>query len=220
VLNQTYPNIEYIIIDGQSKDATIETAESYVEKFADKKYSYRIISEPDKGIYDAMNKGIALANGTIIGIINSDDYYEPETAEKVVRFYRETDFDLMYGDLRIFGGKKDYIKKSKYTKKFNTACWNHPATFVTKKVYEENKYAVESIYDDLDFMLRARKAGYKICILNQILANFRLGGISNKKNLQKTIERVKIRNRIYKRNGCRGYRFSNFIREMAKYIFS
>ena len=220
VLNQGYPFVEYTIVDGQSGDGTVAIARSYTDKFAEKGYRYEIISESDKGIYDAMNKGIARASGAIVGIINSDDYYMPGALEKVAAFYAETSFDIMYGDLRIFGNGKEYIKRAKHTKRFNTRFWNHPTTFVRREVYENNKYALDSIYDDLDFMLRARRAGYKIRILNETLANFRLGGVSNKRSLRKMLERVKIRNRIYKRNGCGFYRLNNFMIEAAKYILS
>ena len=74
VLNQTYDNFDYTIIDGLSSDGTVKLAESYREKFAERNISYKIISEKDNGIYDAMNKGIAATDGDIVGIINSDDY--------------------------------------------------------------------------------------------------------------------------------------------------
>ncbi|GHV00320.1 hypothetical protein FACS1894211_07380 [Clostridia bacterium] len=220
VLNQTYPNMEYIIVDGQSGDDTVSIAQGYAAQFAEKGCRFEIVSEPDKGIYDAMNKGIGRASGEITGIINSDDYYMPDALEKVAAFYQRTDFDVMYGDLRIFGSGKEYIKKSKHTKRFNTRFWNHPTTFVKRTVYAVQQYAVDSIYDDLDFMLRVRRAGYKVCILNEVLANFRLGGVSNKKSLRKMLKRVKIRNRIYKRNGYKVYRLNNFIIEAAKYVLS
>lgn len=220
VLNQAYDNYEYLIMDGQSADNTIAVADSFKEKFAEKGIAYTIVSEKDDGIYDAMNKGIAISSGDIVGIINSDDYYNYDALKKVAKFYSETMFDIMYADLRIFGNGKEYTKKSKLGKKFTTRHWNHPTTFVTRKVYDEIKYANESIYDDLNFMLEARARGYKICVLNEVLANFRLGGVSNKKCLKKCIERVRLRNAIYKKNGCKGYRFDNFITEFAKYILS
>lgn len=220
VLNQTYDNYEYVIIDGLSTDNTVEIVESYAEKFAEKGVSFKVISEKDNGIYDAMNKGISLTDGELVGIINSDDYYNDDTLEKVADFFGETQFDIMYADLRIFGGKKEYIKRSSLGKKFTTRHWNHPTTFVTRKVYDDIRYANESIYDDLNFMLSARSRGYKICVLNEVLANFRLGGVSNKKSWKKCRERIKLRNRIYKNNGCKGYKLDNFITEFVKYILS
>ena len=87
VLAQTYGQVEYIIVDGASTDNTVAVAREYEEQFRQKGYTYRIVSEKDRGIYDAMNKGLALASGELIGIINSDDWYEPDAvktaAEKV-----------------------------------------------------------------------------------------------------------------------------------------
>lgn len=116
VLNQTYDKYDYLIVDGKSTDKTVDIAENYRQLFADKGISYRVISEPDKGIYDAMNKGIAATDGEIVGIINSDDYYNPDTLEKVAAFYAETAFDVMYGDLRIFGEGKEYVKRASLDK--------------------------------------------------------------------------------------------------------
>lgn len=220
VLNQTYDNFDYIIVDGASTDNTVKIANSYKDKFEEKGISFTIVSEKDDGIYDAMNKGIALTDGDIVGIINSDDYYNSNALASVAQFYKQEKFDIMYADLRIFGGKKEYTKKSSLGKKFTTRHWNHPTTFVTRKVYDEITYANESIYDDLNFMLAARSRGYKICVLNEVLANFRLGGVSNKKSWKNCKERIKLRNKIYKQNGCKGYKFDNFITEFAKYILS
>ena len=220
VLNQSYDNYEYIIIDGLSTDNTINIAKSFENDFKQKKIPYYIISEKDNGIYDAMNKGIKLAKGNLIGIINSDDFYNPYTLERIVNFYSKVNYDIMFGDLRIFNNNKELIKKAKLTDSFNTRYWNHPTTFVTAKVYAEQLYACESIYDDLDFMLKARKKGYKFFVLNEILANFRLGGISNKKSLINTIKRLKLKNSIYKKYRCKGYLINNFIMEFGKFFLA
>lgn len=220
VLNQNYNNYEYLIVDGQSSDNTVKIAKSYAEDFAKKGVNYRIISEKDNGIYDAMNKGILLTDGEIVGIINSDDFYNDDALQKVATFYEKAKFDVMYADLRVFGENKEFIKKSALKKKFSTRHWNHPTTFVTRKVYNDVRYAGESIYDDLNFMLTVRRKGYKICVLNEVLANFRLGGVSNKKEWKKCKERIKLRNKIYKANDCKGYRLENFIIEFGKFILS
>ena len=94
VLNQTYQNLQYVIIDGCSNDGTIEI----VKSFGDKRVTF--ISEPDKGIYDAMNKGIGLATGNIIGILNSDDFYAGiDVIEKVVERFSSTNCEALYGNL-------------------------------------------------------------------------------------------------------------------------
>jgi glycosyltransferase involved in cell wall biosynthesis len=202
VLNQTYKNIEYIIIDGLSKDKTVEIALEYKEKFEQQSMRYTVLSEKDKGIYDAMNKGIKLASGELIGIINSDDWYEKHCVEYVVDTYKKDKFDMFYADLRIIKQNGACLtKKARLRKYVTTRDWNHPTTFITKEVYEKYQYKCESIHDDWDMVLRIRRAGYKIVIANEILANFRFGGISNKKNLKDTFRRIKIKYRIYRNNG-------------------
>lgn len=101
VLNQSYENIEYIIIDGKSKDKTVDIIKRYENKFKEKKIEYKWISEKDSGIYEAMNKGINKSTGEVIGIINSDDWYEKNTVEKVMKEYKIKKFDMLYGNLRM-----------------------------------------------------------------------------------------------------------------------
>lgn len=203
VLNQTYNNVEYIIVDGLSKDKTVEIANEYTQAFADKGYLYRIISEKDNGIYDAMNKGIRMATGDIVGIINSDDWYELDALETVANTYSETPFDMFYADIRILKPNgSSFIKHSRYDRFPSSRHWNHPTTFITKKTYNEcGLYACKSIYDDYDLILKIRRAGKKTVIVNKVLANFRTGGASNKKNLKDFIDRVKARYRYYHDNG-------------------
>ena len=109
VLSQTYTNLEYIIIDGLSNDSTINIAESYRPKFQAKGISYQIVSEPDRGMYDALNKGIKLASGLIIGSINSDDWYEPIAVETVVETYKKRPFEMFYADLRIIDRSIEWV---------------------------------------------------------------------------------------------------------------
>ncbi len=203
VLNQTYSDVEYIVVDGASRDRTVEIADEYKQAFAGKGYRYRIISEKDNGIYDAMNKGIRMAAGDIVGIINSDDWYEPNALETVAGTYSETPFDMFYADIRIIkpnGGS--FIKHSRFDRFPSSRHWNHPTTFITKKTYDEcGLYACKGIYDDYDLILRIRRAGKKTVIVNKVLANFRTGGASNRKNLRDFIDRVKARYRYYHDNG-------------------
>ena len=202
VLNQTYPEIEYIIVDGSSKDNTVEIAREYEEKFQKKGYIYRIVSEKDNGIYDAMNKGIRMASGKMIGMINSDDWYEPIAVETAVTAYQESDCDMFYADINLI--KEDgsiIIKRSKADKFPTSRHWNHPTTFITKTAYQElGTYACKGIHDDFELFLRFRKANKKIEIRNVVLANFRVGGISNTKSLRRAFSRCMDRYRCYKDN--------------------
>ena len=103
VLKQTYSNIEYIIIDGASTDGTLAIIKEFGQRFGAR---MRYVSEPDHGIYDAMNKGISMAGGDIIGIINSDDYYEPDAVEKVIGAYSRGDCAVFYGEMRTWTDEK------------------------------------------------------------------------------------------------------------------
>lgn len=220
VLNQTYENLEYLIQDGLSTDKTLAIAKSYQEKFERKGISYKIYSEKDSGIYDAMNKGISKATGELVGMINSDDWYEPEALKKVVDIYNKTNFDMCYGDLRVYINQNESkIKKSKIRKYITTRDWNHPTTFVKKEIYEKYQFSCQSIYDDFDFFLKIKEKKYKIVIINEILANFRFGGISNEKKIKKVLERGKIRYHIYREHGFSPfYFFESYGQEFLKYL--
>ena len=217
VLHQTYENIEYIIIDGSSTDDTVKLARSYEEAFVHSGREFRIVSEPDQGIYDAMNKGIHLATGQLVGIINSDDWYEPVAVERVVKTFLETSFDMFYADLRIITENKTMIKHSKLRKIVVSRDWNHPTTFITREVYEDHLYKLESVHDDWDLVLRLRRENKKIVVLNEVLANFRAGGVSNKKSLAAALKRGRARYKIYRNNGySRWYLIECFVIEAAK----
>lgn len=222
VLNQTYNNIEYIVVDGYSKDRTVEIAKSYCNDFEKRSIPYTIISEKDSGIYDAMNKGIEISQGKIIGMINSDDWYELNAIERVVDTYTRDRFDYLYADLRIIKGNKEKIKHSKHSKNYITSRhWNHPTSFVVRDIYDRFKYRNESLYDDFDLFLKVKRNNYKIVILNEVLANFRFGGISNEKNIVKVIKRIKQRYKIYRMNDfSRFYLFECLAVEMIKYLIS
>lgn len=223
VLAQTYPQIEYILVDGASKDDTVQIAKSYEEQFRQKGYIYRIISEKDKGIYDAMNKGIRMATGQIVGMINSDDWYEPHAVQTVAETYEKTPFDMFYADLNLIKDNGTVIvKRSRLDKIVSSRHWNHPTTFITKKTYEEvGLYRCETIYDDFDLVMRVRRAGKKIVIRNEVLANFRTGGVSNEKSLKKCLSRCAIRYRCYRNNGySRLYIIECVAMEFAKLIIS
>ena len=222
VLNQTIKELEYIIVDGASKDHTLEIAKEYERAFWEKGYDYTIISEPDKGIYDAMNKGIRASKGEITGIINSDDWYEKNALERVSLVYKEKPFDMFYADLYIWKNENTrFIKHSRLRNPVVSRDWNHPTTFIKKEIYDKlGYYKLESLHDDWDFYLKVRNFTDKITVLNEPLANFTFGGISNKKSLKNSISRGKARYRIYLNNGySRLYWFECVLIEAVKFIF-
>lgn len=220
VLHQTYPKVEYIIVDGLSSDKTIEIAKRFENAFMQKGYLYTIISEKDNGMYDAINKGISLAHGEIIGNINSDDWYETDAIEKSLQCFKKTDCDLMYADLRMI--KEDgtsFVKQSHKTKIVTSRAWNHPTQFAKKSLYDQEKYKCESLHDDFDLLLRVMRKGYKIAVLNEVTANFRMDGMSHNRDLRLAIQRGKARYKIYRDNGySRLYWLECFLMEMVKFF--
>ena len=180
VLNQSYSNIEYIIIDGMSTDETVPI----VKKYAGQNSKIIWLSEHDLGIYDAMNKGIKMSHGEIIGLINSDDWYDLDAVEIVVNKYIEEKkrAAVYYG---IMGLYQNSIEKSWLFYSHNflpETMLNHPACFVARQIYE--KYGV---YDftykaaaDYDFMLRLffEDADSLFVPIHTKLANFSIGGVS------------------------------------------
>lgn len=217
VYGQSWHQIEYIVVDGASTDSTMDIVKEYPEKFAGKGMAYRYVSEHDFGMYDAMNKGIRMASGELIGIINSDDWYEPDAVECAVQRYRQQPYDLFYADLRIIGNKRSFIKRAKNSRWVTSRYWNHPTTFIPRTVYQHYQYRNETIHDDWDLILRIRKAGASVCVENKVLANFRRNGVSHEKGVRKALERANIKYRIYRDNGySRLYVAECYEMEMAK----
>lgn len=196
VYEQTYKNIEYIIVDGNSTDETMKIIEEYKPLFGER---LKVVSEPDKGIYDAMNKGIALAKGTIIGLINSDDYYEKNAVELVVNNMSHEKYQVIYGMLRfIKGNKVDYI--SLVTPEFlEERPMNHPSCFVTKAIYEDyGMFDLQYKYvADYDFCYRLKKIQeIKFIPVYEILSNFAEGGVSSSYQCDLESLRFKRNNKI------------------------
>ncbi|MCR5508347.1 MAG: glycosyltransferase [Lachnospiraceae bacterium] len=220
VLSQTVFPLEYIIIDGGSSDETVSIAESYRDRFGECSVRYVIVSEKDEGIYDAMNKGIALAKGDIIGIINSDDWYEPCAVKTVTDTYSEEPFDIFYADLKMHmpsGGT--FIKHARNRRYATSRDWNHPTTFITREVYGKYKYRNRTIHDDYDLILRLKKAGMKTVIRNVVLADFMMNGTSHKRSLKNALSRTGIKYGIYRENGYPPfYFFECFFVELAKLL--
>lgn len=177
VLNQTYSNLEYIIIDGASTDSTMMICNDMLH---DSKISFKIISEPDKGIYDAMNKGIKLAKGEIVGIINSDDWYEFNAVEIVVNEILKKGTGVYYGIQRKMKDGKEYFLERFHHGFLRFTMIPHSATFVTLDIYNEHglfdlKYKFVA---DYDLMLRLNELDVPFFPVDAILSNFTIGGAS------------------------------------------
>ena len=219
VLAQTYPEIEYIIVDGASSDNTVSVAEGFKERFTEKNISYTVISEKDNGMYDALNKGARMAHGELVGQINADDWYESDAVEKMVRFYEKEQYDVAWGNLKVNKPSGEMIKKARIGKLWTTSGWCHPAMFSKREILLEFPYACENMYDDFEYITRVHMANKKICTLDEIISNFNFGGMSTKKSLKQTMKRVKLSYGIYRKHGMsRFYWFHRFATEMGKYI--
>ena len=189
VKNQTYKNIEYIIIDGGSKDGTIELIK------ANDKHINFWVSEPDKGLYDAMNKGLSIAKGELIGMINSDDWYELDAVETVVNEYiKNTSKRIFHADrydVYPNGEKRIYSFNSSIIKfKYFAMTYNHPSMFVSHKVYDDNKYNTNlKVYSDYQFALTLfLKNKNQFVYINKTIVNYRLGGVSAQISLVKFLK--------------------------------
>lgn len=192
VLNQTYPNIEYIVIDGKSTDTTLDIIKEYEPLFRGR---MRYISERDNGIYNAMNKGIRMAEGSLIGIINSDDFYETDAVETVVRNMDSNQCQVIYGYMRILdkNTKKRIVKDNH--KNLRNEMIPHPTCFVTRKTYQKYGLFLEWFKVAADYELMLRLYGKEDVIFTQIkkvVSCFRLGGASadKKYTLEREVARV------------------------------
>jgi glycosyltransferase involved in cell wall biosynthesis len=178
VLNQTYSDYEYLIVDGGSTDATLEIIKCYEGKFNGR---LRWVSEADSGIYFAMNKGIDLAKGKYIGLLNSDDWYEYNALE-VVAGFTSNNTDIIYGMLNVYDDddKLLYVYAN-YVDKLPQESLAHPSTFVSQKCYKNlGAYTTEYLSSsDYEFFLRAFNEGVNFKFVESILANFRCGGMSS-----------------------------------------
>ncbi|KXS43221.1 MAG: glycosyl transferase family 2 [Candidatus Frackibacter sp. T328-2] len=218
VLNQTYDNIEYIIIDGNSTDGTLDIIEEYEPKFNGR---MKWISEEDAGIYDAMNKGIDIANGEIIGIINSDDYYVEDAVETIVsKFSFNQEIDVVYGNMfRIIPNSyvnlQEVVKSSiKGLEKKMTIC--HPTCFVKTRVYKAiGKFNVQyKIAADYELILRMKKAKMKFYYADKVLCYFRADGISSN-NIYTLLD---VKN-IHLQYGFKVYGITNYIKRLVYLYF-
>lgn len=220
VLNQTYDNIEYIIIDGASTDKTAEIACSYQKAFDEREgRSLLVISEPDQGMYDALNKGARLAHGELVGQINADDWYELDAVEKMAGFYEQERYDVAWGDLRIVKPTGNMIKHARIGRFWTTAGWCHPSMFSRREALLEFPYPCENMYDDFDYVTRVHLARRKICTLNEVIANFSFGGMSTKKSLKETWKRIQVKWYGYKKYGMSPLYWLYCVgMEMAKYF--
>jgi glycosyltransferase involved in cell wall biosynthesis len=197
VLNQTYKNIEYILIDGASTDGTIDVINLYKDRLA------KFISAPDKGIYDAMNKGLALATGDYVLFMNSgDEIYSPETVAAV--FASAISGDIYYGETEMFDENWKSLGQRRHRApehfdwhsfKFGMNI-SHQAIYIKRSLTQpfDLKYKYSS---DIDWILKATKKSSSIVNTHLYVAKYLVGGISKQKHLASLKERFKILSHYY-----------------------
>lgn len=181
MLEQTYNHYEYIIIDGNSRDNTLEIIKRYEPEFQGK---LKWISEPDSGIYDAMNKGIEKASGELIGILNSDDSYEKNALEIMTEKYRELqkEYVILYGFQRNMTENKEKSVVLFHHMFLDEQMITHPTCFVSRQVYRDFGVFNTSYKSsaDYEFMLRIFHEGrVHFQPVYEIITNFQTGGMSS-----------------------------------------
>ena len=197
VLSQDYPNIEYIIIDGASKDNSLKIIKEYKNQIT------KIISEPDRGMYEAINKGIRMATGDIIGLVHSDDFlYSSQTISHIVQRFMETEADFLYGDgLFVNAEHTDKIVRNWISGKYRL--WKvkhgwlplHPTCYIRKEVLQKRGLYNESykIAADSDLLFRYLIGGdLTVTYLKEYIVKMRMGGLSTDKIRRKQINRKSI----------------------------
>lgn len=189
VLNQEEADIEYIVVDGASTDSTMDIVQKYKRDIS------HIVSEPDRGIYDAMNKGLKLANGDIVTFLNSDDWYEVNVLKFIADAFENRDIDILCANARMIGEYGSWIRKAELNRKniIRQLPTSHQAIFATRRWFEKiggfnTKYIVSA---DYEWVTRSITGGCRIEMLPVLVVNFLLGGMSSK---FAEINREEIRN--------------------------
>jgi glycosyltransferase involved in cell wall biosynthesis len=231
VVAQNYKNIEYIVIDGASSDKTLEMINKYRDKI-----SY-FISEPDSGLYNAMNKAIKSATGNILFFLNADDVlYDENVVKDVVSEFFRTKADFLYGNLTAVypENKKEILQKSETVDKFfwMNQCICHQVIFYKADLFKKYGFYDENykIAADYDFNLRAIiKNKCKTYYFDRIIAKFTMGGLGHSnKNIydkeQKEISikyfgetKIKFKEFLFK--NCRSIIRTNFLRKLINLFF-
>jgi glycosyltransferase involved in cell wall biosynthesis len=177
VLSQEYPKIEYIVVDGGSTDGTLEIIRSRDDRIA------IWVSETDAGISDAFNKGVAFALGDIVGILNSDDWYEPGAISAAVHALAENGADIAYGKLQYWeGDRRTYLVTSDASRLDRGMTVGHPTVFVRRACYERlGLFRLDFLQAmDYEWLLRAKSGGARFCFVDLCLANMQGGGVGDR----------------------------------------
>ncbi len=222
VASQGYSDLEHIIVDGNSSDATLPIVFRY-ENLIDK-----LVSEPDHGIYDAMNKGISLSTGEVIGILNSDDFYaNPHVLSKVARVFEDQSIDTSYGDLIYVdpanvGRITRYWRASAHHPRSFYQGWMppHPTFFVRRSIYEKYGYFNVALGTAADYELTLRlllKHKVSTAYIPEVLVHMRAGGASNA-SLKSRLATIQMANLSWQVNDLKPWPWTLTFRLLSKIV--
>ena len=225
ILGQTYQDYESIIVDGASKDGTMDLVREFEPRF---KGRMKWISEPDKGIYDAMNKGIRMASGEVVGILNSDDFYTSnDVLEAVAKTFEGSDIDACYGDIHYVNDNDlekcvRYYSSAKFTPKRMMYGYipAHPSFYCRKDVYQQyglfdTSFKIAADFEQLLRLIYVEKI--KTEYIPKDFVTMRTGGASNA-SLSSRIAIMKEHLRGFKKNGIRNNCFRLSLRYFSKLL--
>ena len=222
VLGQTHPELEYIIVDGESTDGTVELVKTYGDRVS------RFVSEPDKGLYDAMNKGIGLAAGEVIGFLNADDMYRHKDVVKhIIQQFAETGVDGVYSDM-LYVDRIDLNKIKRYwasgTYKHGDFLWGwmpgHLSFFARKRVYDQYGLFRLDLKSAADYELMLRfihKHRISLAYLHETTIVMREGGVSNA-NLTNRVRANQEDRMAWELNGLKPYFFTLILKPLRKIV--
>ncbi|WEK36523.1 MAG: glycosyltransferase family 2 protein [Candidatus Pseudobacter hemicellulosilyticus] len=219
VAGQDYADIEHIIIDGLSKDNTLDIVREFP-------HVSKVISEKDKGIYDAMNKGVQVATGEVIGILNSDDFYNhPQVLSRVMALFSDPAVDTVYGDLQYVQQDNVQVvtrtwKSGGFRPRSFYYGWMppHPTFFVRRQVYDKAGLFDLSLRSAADYELMLRmllKHGATAGYVQEVLVKMRAGGMSNA-SLKNRLKANQEDRRAWEMNGLQPYFFTLWLKPLRK----
>ncbi len=190
VVSQNYSDLEYIIIDGGSTDGTVNIIKKYQE------FISFWVSEPDHGVYDAMNKGLESCTGDIVAFLNSDDWYEKDTLKKVAQYFKDTKADMVSGNVYLYaegGARKMELGRREKENVFFQVIYPHPALFVRRSLFRkmggyDTSYRIAA---DMAWVINACAEGAEVLCVEDCFTYFRAGGLSSRQRYEGLKEHYK-----------------------------
>lgn len=221
VAQQKYQPIEHIIVDGLSGDNTLDIVREFP-------HVARVVSEKDHGIYDAMNKGLKLATGDIVGILNSDDFYDnQEVLSQVMAAFNDPSVDVVYGDLQYVKKNNVYVvtrnwKSGRYKRKYFYYGWMppHPTFFVRRKIYEAVGFFNTDLRSAADYEMMLRilvRYNASASYIPRVLVKMRAGGMSNA-SLKNRLRANREDRKAWTLNELKPFFFTTWLKPMRKII--